>query len=268
VRIEAQQQQMMKQVMEQLRIHSVDGSGNEMPNQCNLHFNPKVEFPSFDGSDPKEWVKKCTRYFSLCWINEDQKVDLAALHLKGPAEVWFGSYMLGRRNISWEKFILDVYARFRDNLGSKVVEDFNRLQQLGTLEEYLQKIWRTHSTLVGKNSTVPEAYFLESFTGGLKPAIKSFVRALNPQTLDAAMEFTRLQEETIQALKIPPDRTMKPYTPHISKLLLPAPNPPTKAVVSSFKKREAHRVPSMRRKARGEGAHIMKAKRTSMQKKI
>jgi len=46
-------------------------------------FNPKVEFPCFDGNDPKGWIKKCTRYFTLCKIVEDQKVDLAALHLKG-----------------------------------------------------------------------------------------------------------------------------------------------------------------------------------------
>jgi len=52
-------------------------------------------------------------------------VDLTALHLKGPAEVWFNSYILGRRNVMWEEFIVDVCSRFRDDLGSKVVEDYN-----------------------------------------------------------------------------------------------------------------------------------------------
>ena len=40
-------------------------------------------------------------------------MDLAGLDLKGPAEVWFSSYLMGRRNVSWEEFIVD-------DLGSKV----------------------------------------------------------------------------------------------------------------------------------------------------
>ncbi|KAJ8426128.1 hypothetical protein Cgig2_000996 [Carnegiea gigantea] len=69
------------------KIHSKIGSRNEIGARSALHFNPKVEFPIFDGTKPKGCIKKCTR--------------------------------------------------FRDDLGSKVIEDFNRLQQLGTLDEYL-----------------------------------------------------------------------------------------------------------------------------------
>jgi len=88
-RIEAQQQQMMTQLLNQLRIqeekfqHHTVGSIADVGVRNNLHFNPKIEFPTFDGTDPKGWIKKYTRYFSLCRINDEQKVDLAALHLKG-----------------------------------------------------------------------------------------------------------------------------------------------------------------------------------------
>jgi len=64
-------------------------------------------------------------------------VDLAVLHHKGPAEIWFSSFVMGRRNIIWEEFIIDVCSRFKNDLGSKVVEDFNQLQHTGILEEYL-----------------------------------------------------------------------------------------------------------------------------------
>lgn len=96
-RIEAQQQQMTTQMLNQLRIqdeklqHHHLGSGTDVGVRNNLHFNPKIEFPEFDGTDPKGWIKKCIRYFSLCQINDEQKVDLAALHLKGPVEVWFAA---------------------------------------------------------------------------------------------------------------------------------------------------------------------------------
>jgi len=97
------------------------------------------ESPVFEGTDPKGWVKKCTRYFSLSRINDEPKVNLVVLHLKGPTKVWFNNYILGERNISWEEFIVDVYSIFRDDLGSKVVGDFNCIQQIGTLEEYLTR---------------------------------------------------------------------------------------------------------------------------------
>lgn len=85
----------------------------------NLQFNHKVEFSSFDGKDPKGWIKKCTRYFGLCRINEHQKMDLAALHFKGPAEIWSVGYIIGRRNVTWDDFIVDICSRFRDNLAAR-----------------------------------------------------------------------------------------------------------------------------------------------------
>ncbi|CAO2822844.1 unnamed protein product [Amaranthus hypochondriacus] len=42
-----------------------------------LGFMPKLEFPKFDGTNPNEWIRKASKYFELCKIGEDQKVDLA-----------------------------------------------------------------------------------------------------------------------------------------------------------------------------------------------
>ena len=91
-------QQVMGQILKQLqntdmRNDSRGGFGDLLVRNS-LQFNPKVEFPSFDGNDPKGWIKKCTWYFTLCKSTEEQKVDLAALHLKGQAEIWFSSYIL------------------------------------------------------------------------------------------------------------------------------------------------------------------------------
>lgn len=69
-RIEVHQQQLMTQLLSQLRIqdekiqHNI-GHGHEIGVKNNLHFNPKIEFPTFDGTDHKGWVKKCTHYFSV-----------------------------------------------------------------------------------------------------------------------------------------------------------------------------------------------------------
>ena len=111
----------MGQILEKLqntdlRNNSRGGFGDPLVRNS-LQFNPKVEFPCFDGNYSKGWIKKCTRYFTLCKTTEEQKVDLAALHLKGQAEIWFNSYILGRRNLTWDEFIYDISARFKENMG-------------------------------------------------------------------------------------------------------------------------------------------------------
>jgi len=116
-----QQQQMvdrhqllMGQIIEQFQNVDARNSNrigiSEQGVRNSVWFNSKIEFPCFDGSDPKGWIKKCTCYFTLCKIMEEQKVDLATLHLRGQAEIWFNSYILGRRNLTWEEFIFDLCA--------------------------------------------------------------------------------------------------------------------------------------------------------------
>ena len=81
-------------------ISSKDDDADSGGNKHALHFNPKVVFLTFDGSNAHNWIKKCVKYFSLCKISEDQKVDLAAMYMVGKAEVWFSNYTMTRRNVS------------------------------------------------------------------------------------------------------------------------------------------------------------------------
>jgi len=172
-----------------------------------------MEFPYFDGNDPKGWIKKYTRYFTLCKIIEDQKVDLVALHLRGWAEIWFSSYILRRRKLTWEEFIYDISARFKDNLGSKVVEEFNKLTRMGPLDDYIAKFEELKALLLLRNPTMLESFFLESLIkGGLTTAVKPIVRSFKLATVSEAIEYARQQEASIQALKITPDRPQRAYT--------------------------------------------------------
>ena len=124
----------------------------------------------------------------------------------------------------WEEFIMDVCARFKDDLGGKVVEDFNKLQQTGTVDDYLAKFEELKSLLLLKTPTMPDTHLLDSFIGGLKPAIKPLVKAFKPLTLSQAIEQAQLQEEHVQALKYIPEKPYKfsQHSPH-SKPLLPTP---------------------------------------------
>ena len=188
-------------------------------------FNSRIEFPQFDGVNPRGWVKKCSNYFNLCKTPSQHKVELASLYLIGKAETWYSGYALGRQAILWEDFVVDVCARFGDELGSHVVEEFNKLKQTGPIEDYLEKFEELKSLMLIKNPSLPNDYFVDSFIGGLDDNIKHFAKAFNPKTLPEAVKYARLQEATIQALKIP--EKPKHFTPQkvpSHKALLLTPN--------------------------------------------
>ena len=58
-----------------------------------LGYVPKLNFPKFDGANPRTWIKKCCKYFTLCKILEDQRVDLASLNMTVNVKNWISSYL-------------------------------------------------------------------------------------------------------------------------------------------------------------------------------
>jgi len=169
---------------ERTREVNSDGSYSDANNSRNaFKFLPRIEFPVFEGTNPRIWIKKCERYFNMCKIPESQPVDLAFIHLKGKAEVWFTSYVAVKKSVDWDEFIVNVCGRFKEDLGCKVVEDFSKVQQNGALDEYLEKFEELKAVMLQRTPALPDVFFVDSFISGLKPQLKPFVKALNPNTL-------------------------------------------------------------------------------------
>jgi hypothetical protein len=60
--------------------------------QLSKHAMPKMNFPIFDGSDPKVWLDNCISYFDLYQLPEGMWVTAATLHLKDNAAKWYQAY--------------------------------------------------------------------------------------------------------------------------------------------------------------------------------
>jgi len=72
---------------------------------------------------------------------------------------------------------------------------------------------------------LPDAFFVDSFISALKPQLKPFVKALNPDSLQAAITFARLQEKALKAWK---------QTATISQQTTPFAYPKTYIITSFF----------------------------------
>lgn len=176
--------------------------GNQEINslQKTLGYNPKLYFPKFDGTNCRIWIRKCSKYFSLCRIADDQKVDLASLNMVDKAEKWVSSYLSVRGHVEWHELCLDLAASFKDTRGINSVDQFNKLTQTDSIKTYLDEFEDLKCGVLQTNHTLPEEFILDSFIGGLNLVVKPFVKAFKPNNTAEVVEFARLQEEQTLAL--------------------------------------------------------------------
>ncbi|XP_028807937.1 uncharacterized protein LOC114762595 [Neltuma alba] len=121
----------------------------------------KVEFPKYEGGDPRGWVMEAEKYFRYYQTPEELKVDVAAMNLEGDALDNF-------------KIQMFIYAN---------------IKQTGSVHEYRQEFARRVSRVHGW----PEHCLLGVFINGLKEELQYDVKIQKPRTVykaaSLAMEF-------------------------------------------------------------------------------
>ncbi|XP_074355691.1 uncharacterized protein LOC141695333 [Apium graveolens] len=76
--------------------------------------HPKLEFPKFNGLDPKGWIIRAEQYFEFICIDKTRKVKLEGMHFEGKAAIWFRFYQSGRGVIPWKNFVNDYKDQFEE----------------------------------------------------------------------------------------------------------------------------------------------------------
>ncbi|KAK2974769.1 hypothetical protein RJ640_027130 [Escallonia rubra] len=184
---------------------------------------PKLSFPRFSGDDPRGWVRKAEQYFDLCPVHEDYKVPYASVHFDAQAEHWYAAYIKPIENVDWDSFVRDVYARFSSLTGVSVLGEFNKLHQMGTVDDYFNRFEALRAQVVQEFDYLDESYFCMSFIGGLRPEIQSRVEQFEVGNLTKAIYIARREEVAIQNLLkshkswntavTTPNYTQTPYKP-------------------------------------------------------
>lgn len=60
----------------------------------------KLEFPKFNGENPRLWLQKCLMYFDYNSMTDYDKLSLVAMNLEGPADQWFVDYVRDKGNLT------------------------------------------------------------------------------------------------------------------------------------------------------------------------
>ena len=71
------------------------------------------------------------------------------------------------------------------------MEEFNKLAQFGSLDDYIAKFEELKALLLLRNLTMPDSYLLESSIGGLSDAVKPIVRSFKLVSVSEAIEYAR-----------------------------------------------------------------------------
>ena len=93
---------------------------------------PKINFPKFDGCNPRSWLRKFEKFFELYNISEHEKHCYASVHLGNRVDMWFDSYIVNHRGrMKWKRFCMELCRRFGNRRPQDIVDEFNKLMQVG-----------------------------------------------------------------------------------------------------------------------------------------
>lgn len=158
---------------------------------------PAVQFPVFDGSNPKIWQKRCESYFELYDVPCNTWVRLATMHFEGPAIFWLQFVESKIKHMSWDTLAFAVCNRFgRDEL-SLLNRQFFHIKRIGSVAEYIEQLDNLIHQLLAHDSTMSPSLVTAKFLDGLKEEIKSVVTIQRPQDIDSASSLALLQEDVL-----------------------------------------------------------------------
>ncbi|KAK1409444.1 hypothetical protein QVD17_35970 [Tagetes erecta] len=197
----------------------------------------KIEFPTFSGGDPRGWVLKAEKYFKFYNTIDEDKVDVAAMHLEGDALDLYSWLSVEQELSYWEELVDAMQKHFGPPEFQNPDEYLCSIRQTGSVHEYRQEFSRRSARV----SNWPDHCLLGVFLNGLKEELKADVRIHKPRTVykavSLALEFesklnhSRHEKKTNWNSSLKPDA--KPFThttPSSSSTnqLKAEPKPPTR----------------------------------------
>lgn len=116
-----------------------DGISTNSGNSNNIFKSIRFEFPKFDETNPRSWIRRCNKLFAHYVVDEEQKLYLATINLEGEAEEWYAGFVPEGVTLTWTGFVDEILARFGPEAQSNPIGELKNLHQVGTVDEYRRK---------------------------------------------------------------------------------------------------------------------------------
>ncbi|KAD7480201.1 hypothetical protein E3N88_03337 [Mikania micrantha] len=164
----------------------------------------KIDFPTFSGGDPRGWILKAEKYFRFYNTLDEEKVDVAAIHLEGDA-LDFYSWIATEQDITyWEELVSAMQKHYGPPEFQNPDEYLCSVKQTGTVHEYRQEFTRRSARV----NQWPDHCLLGVFLSGLKEELKTDVRLHKPRAVYKAVSLALAYESKLSCAR--PER--KPFT--------------------------------------------------------
>lgn len=138
-------------------------SHNWSRNHMQRHYT-KMDFPKFEGGDPRGWILKAEKYFRYCQTLDEMKIEIAAMYLEGDALDLFAWINNERTIVYWEELVKVLQENYGPPELQNPDEHLCNIKQVGTVHEYRQEFAKRAARV----KLWPEHCLLGVFLNGLK----------------------------------------------------------------------------------------------------
>lgn len=167
---------------------------------------PRVELPSFEGSNPKLWQRRCEEYFQRWGTHEALWITYSTNQFTGVATTWLEAYPNKFPKSTWSEFVKAVQARFMRNQHQILLRRLYHIQQTGSVEDYVQRFSDLIDIISAYGSSSHPLLYLTRLLDGLKPVVRVLVAIQQPDDLDTACSLALLYEELADGMDPIPAR--------------------------------------------------------------
>jgi hypothetical protein len=102
---------------------------------------PKLNFPKFEGDNPKLWKSCCENYFEMYEIEETLWVKIAAMHSEGPAARWLQSVERRVWSATWTELCSWIHQRFSKDEHELLISQLYKIKHVGSVQDYIVKFY-------------------------------------------------------------------------------------------------------------------------------
>jgi hypothetical protein len=100
---------------------------------------PPMNFPVFDGSNPKLWKNRCETYFEYYVVSVEMWIRLAIMHFEGSALFWLQSMEGRTREMNWGELCAALLTRFGRDQHNLLIKQFYHIFKTGSVSDYIEQ---------------------------------------------------------------------------------------------------------------------------------